>query len=224
VENLKRESAAGEAITAPLPVERLAVAEVRAVVPIEFDTERLRLRQWCDADREPFAALNADSKVMEFFPAVLERAESDATAQRCQELIAERGWGFWAVETKSTREFIGFVGLHTPEPELPFSPCVEIGWRLAAKHWGQGFATEAARGALRVGFEQLGLPEIVSFTTVGNSRSRAVMERLGMREAPNTFEYPQLPAGSLLRQHCLYRLSREQWLAHAHHVRLPADG
>lgn len=183
--------------------------------PIEFDTARLRLRQWCAADREPFAALNADPKVMEFFPALLTRAESDALADRCQTYITERGWSFWAVETKTTHEFIGFVGLHTPAPDLPFSPCVEVGWRLAAKHWGKGFATEAARGALRVGFEQLGLLEIVSFTTVGNIRSRAVMERLGMIETKETFEHPKIPVGHVLRRHCLYRLSREQWLENA---------
>ena len=183
--------------------------------PIEFDTDRLRLRQWCAADREPFAALNADPKVMEFYPAPLGRAESDAMANRCQALIAERGWGFWAVETKDTQEFIGFVGLHTPLPELPFSPCVEVGWRLAAKHWGKGLATEAARGALRISFERLGLPEIVSFTSVGNIRSRAVMERLGMRQAEETFEHPAIPVGCALRKHCLYRLSHGQWLANA---------
>ena len=173
---------------------------------IEFDTERLRLRQWCAADREPFAALNADSNVMAFYPRPLGRAESDAMANRCQALIAERGWGFWVVETKDTREFLGFVGLHTPAPDLPFSPCVEVGWRLAATHWGKGFATEAARCALRIGFERLGLPEIVSFTSVGNIKSRAVMERLGMRQAEETFEHPAIPASSALRKHCLYRL------------------
>ncbi len=171
---------------------------------IEFDTERLRLRQWCAADREPFAALNADPKVMEFYPTPLDRAESDAMAIRCQALIDERGWGFWAVETKYSQDFIGFVGLHTPAPELPFSPCVEVGWRLAAKHWGNGFATEAARGALRIGFERLGLPDIVSFTSVANIRSRAVMERLGMSQAEEMFEHPAIPVGSALCKHCLY--------------------
>lgn len=115
---------------------------------IEFDTERLRLRQWRTADRQPFAALNADpKKVMEFFPSTLSRTDSDAMAERCQALITERGWGFWALEAKRDNEFIGFVGLHVPAPGLPFSPCVEVGWRLAAKHWGNGLATEAARGA-----------------------------------------------------------------------------
>lgn len=182
---------------------------------IEFNTGRLRLRQWSVADREPFAALNADPKVMEFFPAPLDRAASDAMADRCQTLIAERGWGFWAVELKHTNEFIGFVGLHIPSAELPFSPCVEVGWRLAFQYWGKGFAMEAARGALHVGFELLSLPEIVSFAAVRNVRSRAVMERLGMREAATTFEHPSVPVGSALRQHCLYRLSREHWRAHA---------
>ena len=178
---------------------------------IEFDTQRLRLRQWCTADRDPFAALNADPRVMEYFPAPLARAESDAMADRCQSLIKERGWGFWAVETQTTREFIGFVGLHSPAAELPFSPCVEVGWRLAFAHWGKGFASEAARGALRVGFNSLGLAEIVSFTAVCNRRSRAVMEKLQMQEMADTFEHPAVPAGSPLREHCLYRLSRERW-------------
>jgi RimJ/RimL family protein N-acetyltransferase len=146
---------------------------------------------------------------MEFFPATLDRAASDAMADRCESLIAERGWGFWAAEVKRSGQFIGFVGLHIPSPELPFSPCVEIGWRLAFQHWGKGFASEAARGALRVGFELLNLSEIVSFTVVHNLRSRAVMERLGMTEAPNMFEHPHVPVGNALRLHCLYRLSRE---------------
>ena len=173
---------------------------------IEFETERLRLRQWKPADRVAFAALNADARVMEFFPSPLTRTESDAMADRCQSLIAELGWGFWAVECKTSHEFIGFVGLHTPSAELPFSPCVEIGWRLAFHHWGKGFASEAAREVLRVGFQLLCLREIVSFTTLDNLRSRAVMERLGMKES-GTFEHPQVPEGSGLRQHFLYRLS-----------------
>src|SRR5215831_10125939 len=128
---------------------------------IELNTERLRLRQWRAADREPFAQLNADPRVMEFFPSPLERSASDAMAEHIQSLISERGWGFWAVEVKEGNEFIGFVGLHTPAPEFPFSPCVEV-------------------------FELLHLPEIVSFTAVHNRRSRAVMDRLGMCEAAET--------------------------------------
>lgn len=179
---------------------------------VEPGTEHLLLRQWKIADQEPFAALNADPRVMAYFPAPLMRAESDAMADCCQKLIDERGWGFWAVELKTTCEFIGFVGLHIPSAELPFSPCVEIGWRLAYDHWGKGYATEAAMGALSAGFDRLGLNEIVAFTPVGNIRSRAVMERLGMQES-GTFEHPQVPAGSDLRQHCLYRLSRAGYFA-----------
>lgn len=114
--------------------------------PIEFETERLFMRQWRPSDRAPFAELNADPRVMEYFPAPLERDESNALADRCQALIEQRGWGFWAVELKASAEFIGFLGLHVPIAELPFSPCVEIGWRLAFQHWHKGLATEAARG------------------------------------------------------------------------------
>lgn len=177
---------------------------------IETETERVRLRQWKSSDLEPFAVLNSDPRVMEFFPAPLSRSESDTLAQRCQSLIAERGWGFWAAESKLTREFIGFVGLHIPIAELPFSPCVEVGWRLAFPYWGQGLASESARAALNVGFQVLQLPEIVSFTAIGNRRSRAVMERLGMRES-GTFEHPSVPEGNPLRPHCLFRLSRSAY-------------
>lgn len=178
---------------------------------IEVETERLYLRQWRPEDREPFAALNADPKVTRFLPAVLDRTASDAMADRLQSLIAGRGWGLWAVETKADGCFIGFVGLHVPAPGLPFSPCVEVGWRLAAEYWGRGYATEAARESLRVGFEMLDMPEIVAFDPVGNIRSRALMERLGMRP-DGTFEHPRMPEGSPLRPHYLYRMSREQWL------------
>jgi RimJ/RimL family protein N-acetyltransferase len=180
---------------------RLLMAEA-----IELETQRLRLRQWRTDDREPFAAPNADLKVMEFFPSPLSRAQSDAMADRCQLLIEERGWGFWAVEGKETEEFIGFVGLHTPVAELPFSPCVEVGWRLAFAHWGKRFASEAAARALHFGFQTLALGEIVSFTTLQNLRSCAVMERLGM-QLSGTFEHPLVAQSTGLRQHWLYRLS-----------------
>lgn len=154
---------------------------------IEPETSRLRLRQWRPDDRLPFARLNADPRVMACFPEPLDEAASDALADRCAALIAGRGWGFWAVEHKETGKFIGFVGLHVPSAELPFSPCVEIGWRLAHEHWGQGLASEAARAALRVGFTTLALPEIVAFTAQGNLRSQALMARIGMRCASMFF-------------------------------------
>ncbi len=172
---------------------------------IEFDTERLCVRQWRESDREPFARLNADPRVMEFFAAPLSRAESDAMVDRCAEGIAQRGWGFWAVEERAGGAFIGCVGITVPRPDLPFSPCVEIGWRLAQAYWGRGYAVEAARGALRVGFERLALSEIVSFTAAPNLRSQAVMKRLGMTP-DGMFEHPGLPVGHAQRLHKLYRL------------------
>jgi RimJ/RimL family protein N-acetyltransferase len=178
---------------------------------IEIETERLRLRQWIESDREPFARLNADPRVMEFFPSILDRAASDAMIDRLQTKIIEKDWGFWAVESKQDKQFIGFVGLEIPKADLPFSPCVEIGWRLAFESWGKGYATEAAQAALKVGFDRLKLAEIVSFTTINNHRSSAVMERLGMIRDAETFEHPSLTVGHPLREHCLYRLSRERW-------------
>jgi RimJ/RimL family protein N-acetyltransferase len=179
---------------------------------IEVETHRLRLRQWLPEDREPFSQLNVDPRVMEFFPSCLDRVTSDGMAERLQSLIAERGWGLWAVETREELQFIGFVGLHIPSPELPCSPCVEIGWRLAFEHWGKGYASEAAKAALEVGFGRLNLSEIVSFTAIANHRSRALMQKLNLREDPNPFEHPSLPVGHPLRTHCLYRLSRQDWL------------
>jgi RimJ/RimL family protein N-acetyltransferase len=178
---------------------------------IEFDTERLRVRQWVEADREPFAKLSSDPRVMKFMPDLLDRGASDAIVDRLQALIAERGWGLWAVESKLDRQFIGFVGLHIPKVDLPCSPCVEIGWRLAFEYWGRGYATEAARAVLKVGFDRLLLPEIFSFTATINLKSSAVMERLGMERKTETFEHPSLPQGHSLREHYLYRISREKW-------------
>ncbi|MDD2768589.1 MAG: GNAT family N-acetyltransferase [Methylococcus sp.] len=177
----------------------------------ELETARLKLRQWQPSDLEPFARMNADPRVMEFFPALLSRAESDAMAERIRSLIARRGFGFWAAELKESRAFIGFVGLHIPSAALPFSPCVEIGWRLDFPYWGQGYATEAAREALRFGFTELNLPEIVAFTAVGNLRSQSVMRRLNMRLQPETFQHPDIPAGHALQEHCWYRLSIDEW-------------
>jgi RimJ/RimL family protein N-acetyltransferase len=162
--------------------------------------------------REPFAALNADPVVMAHFPAPLTREGSDAMAHRCERLIAELRWGAWATEIKATGEFIGCVGLNIPRDDLPVSPCVEILWRLARAYWRQGFATEAARGALDIGFEVLKLPEIVAFTVPSNTRSRAAMERLGMQMDETTFEHPGVPNGHALRTHCNYRVSRDSWL------------
>jgi RimJ/RimL family protein N-acetyltransferase len=176
----------------------------------ELRTQRLMLRSWRQEDREPFARMNADPRVMEFFPAPLSRQESDALVDRAIAHFAERGFGPWAVELRDPGEFIGFIGLSVPRFEAAFTPCIEIGWRLAAEHWGKGLATEGARTVLESAFGQLGLPEIVSFTTEPNLRSRRVMEKLGMTRDPDEdFEHPSIAEGHPLRRHVLYRLRRE---------------
>jgi RimJ/RimL family protein N-acetyltransferase len=179
------------------------------VDPLTIETERLRLRAWGPADRAPFAALNADPVVMEMLPSVLTRAESDAFADRVEAGLVERGWGLWAVEVRDGPPFVGYVGLDPATFEAPFTPCVEIGWRLAHEAWGQGYAAEAARAALDVAFGTIGLDEVVSFTAVQNVRSRRVMEKIGMTHDPDEdFDHPRLPEGHRLRRHVLYRVPR----------------
>ena len=177
---------------------------------VDLVTPRLRLRRWRPEDLEPFAALNADPDVMEHFPSMLSREETAAAVGRVEKHFEDRGYGFWAVEAPGQAPFIGFIGLAVPAFETSFTPCVEIGWRLARDWWGQGLATEGARAALAYGFERLSLPEIVSFTVPGNARSRRVMEKLGMRYTED-FEHPRIEAGHPLRRHVLYRLSRSEW-------------
>ncbi|CAM4103753.1 GNAT family N-acetyltransferase [Serratia silvae] len=172
---------------------------------ISCETPRLLLRRWQNSDLPTFAALNGDPEVMKYFPAALSRAESDAQANRIRQFMQQHGWGLWAVEVKHQTAFIGFVGLAIPGDDLPCSPCVEIGWRLAKEHWGQGYASEAARCALDVAFNTLQLPEVVSFTAEINLPSRRVMERIGMTFSGETFEHPRLPPGHPLRKHVLYR-------------------
>jgi RimJ/RimL family protein N-acetyltransferase len=175
-------------------------------------THRLLLRPWRPEDRAPFAQINADPRVMEFFPAVQTREESDASVERVLAHQKEHGFCFWAVERLGGAPFIGFVGLKVVSFTAPFTPTVEIGWRLAYEHWGQGYATEGARASLRFGFETLGLRQIVSFTAPANVRSRRVMEKLGMqRREEEDFDHPLLAPGHPLRRHVLYRLTAETY-------------
>jgi RimJ/RimL family protein N-acetyltransferase len=171
-----------------------------------IQTSRLLLRQWRASDFASFAAINADPEVMRYFPAPLTQAESDLMATRCHDLIEERGWGFWVAEELASSQFIGFIGLHIPAATIPCSPCVEVGWRLTKTQWGKGLATEGARAAIKFGFEQLSFSEIVSFTSIQNTRSEAVMQRLGMRRDPITFAHPSIPKNHWLSEHCLYRI------------------
>ena len=171
-------------------------------------TERLLLREWRDADREPFAALNADPRVMEHFPSALTRPESDALVDRIVGHWRDDGLGLWAVERTADGVFLGFTGLAAPVGgDMP--PFVEVGWRFAVDAWGHGYATEAARAAVGWGFDVLGLEEIASWTTVANARSQAVMVRIGMTHDPaDDFDHPRLPEGHPQRRHVLYRLRR----------------
>jgi RimJ/RimL family protein N-acetyltransferase len=180
----------------------------QSIVPSLLFTERLILRQWQESDREPWARLNADPQVREFFPRCLTRDESDAAVNGAREWIETRGWGSWAAEVRGGPPFIGFVGLSEPG----FRPGVEIGWRLAREHWGHGYASEAALASLRFGFEKLTLEEIVAFTVPLNERSRRVMERIGMsRDPADDFDHPRIEPGHPLRRHVLYRMKRSDW-------------
>ena len=144
---------------------------------------------------------------MRYFPSTLDEPESNAFAYRTAALLEVHGWGLWAVEVLETGEFVGFVGLNQPQWTAAFTPCTEVGWRLARSAWGKGYATEAGRAAVAVAFGPLGLAEVVSFTTVANRRSRAVMERLGMtRDPADDFDHPTLEPDSPVRRHVLYRL------------------
>ena len=180
-----------------------------AAAPV-LRTGRVLLRPWRAEDLEPFAALNADPRVMEHYPAPLTRAESDELVRRTIPLFATRGFSLWAVEVPRVAPFIGYVGLIEPSFQARFTPCVEIGWRLAFPYWGYGYATESARAALSFGFADAGLEEIVSFTVPANPRSVAVMERLKMTP-DGEFDHPRLPQGHALQRHVLYRLSRTTW-------------
>jgi len=190
------------------------VTENVAVEIPTVETERLLLRAWSAADREPFAAMNADPEVMRYMSGRLDRAGSDALVDRIIEDWATNGFGLWAIERRSDGRFIGFAGLWRPRFEAPFMPAVEVGWRLSRDAWGLGYATEGGRASVRHGFEEVGLDEIVSFTAVGNVRSRRVMERLGMtRDPADDFDHPRIEPGRPIRRHVLYRLRREDWAA-----------
>jgi RimJ/RimL family protein N-acetyltransferase len=192
------------------------------ILPPMLTSARLQLRRWRKEDLPAFAALNADPRVTEFLlRRRLSRAESDTWAERVEQHFARHGFGLWAVEVFGVADFIGFTGLRIPPPEFKthFTPCVEIGWRLAYDYWGFGYATEAALLALDYGFQQVGLQQIVSFTVPANQRSRKVMERLGMKHLPqDDFDHPQVPEGHPLRRHVLYRIDRsgsESWARHS---------
>lgn len=178
----------------------------------QIETNRLILRDWHESDRAPWAEMNADPRVREFFPGLLTPDQSDASMALFIEHQARNGFTFWAIEEKTTGAFAGFTGLLRAEFEAPFNPCVEVGWRLAVPFWKQGYATEAARASFDFGFGALGLPEILAFATFNNLPSRQVMERLGMkRDASQDFIHPNMPSDHPLQPCVLYRMSAVRW-------------
>ena len=186
------------------------------MIPVPtLGTPRLRLRDWRDDDLPAFRALNLDRDVRRYFPSVLTPHETDGFARSIRSFLSENGWGLWAIEVVGGAPFIGFVGLGRPGFE-PFTDCVEVGWRLSAQSWGQGYATEAARAAVAFGFTALGLREIVAFTVPANTASRRVMAKLRMaHDEAADFLHPRVAAGHPLRPHVLYRLPFEMWAARA---------
>ena len=177
---------------------------------VHIETERLLLRDWTDADAVPFAEMNADPRVMEFFVKTLDRAQSDVLMARIRANMARDGYGLYATEDKASGDFIGFVGLAEPGFEGPFMPAIEIGWRLARRSWGQGLASEAAAAVVGHAFTNLGLTALVSFTAEWNRPSRRVMEKIGMtHDAREDFIHPKVPPGHKLAPHVLYRINRE---------------
>ena len=177
----------------------------------ELRTGRLLLRRWQPSDREPFAQINSDPVVMEFFPGLQSAAVSDAMIEDFERGFERDGFGLWAVELPGELELAGFIGLMPVRPEMPFAPAVEVGWRLTPKAWGRGIAQEGARAAIAFGFGEARLEEIVSMTSVQNVRSRRVMERLGMRrDEAGDFDHPLIAAGHPLARHVLYRLRRDE--------------
>jgi 3-dehydroquinate dehydratase/shikimate dehydrogenase len=170
-------------------------------------TERLILRPWQESDLAPFAKLNADHEVMEFFPKTLSGKESDELVQKFTQHIETYGWGLWAVEVLDCRDFIGTIGIKHINFEANFTPAVEVGWRLAKEQWGKGYATEGALASLQYGFEVLHLEKIVAITTVSNLRSQRVMKKIGMQQVSD-FDHPMLPEGHPMRRHVLYAKSK----------------
>jgi 3-dehydroquinate dehydratase/shikimate dehydrogenase len=179
-------------------------------------TERIILRPWEEKDLEPFAKMNADPRVMEYYPSVKSFEESADEYHRILEHFSKHGWGLWAVSLNEI-DFIGYIGLRFDNFQAHFTPAVEIGWRLAFDYWGKGYATEGALASLNYGFTTLHLNEIISFTSFLNTRSQGVMKKIGMHHNPaDDFDHPKLPTEHRLQKHTLYRITRDEWVQSQH--------
>lgn len=195
----------------------LIIFSLMNAAQITIKTQRLILRPWRPEDLEPFAKLNADPRVREFFPSILTREESDRSAEIMSREIKNQGWGFWAVSAPGVADFIGMIGIDHVHFEAPFTPAVEIGWRLSHEFWGKGYATEGAYAALQFAFDSLHLDEVVAFTAVKNRRSRAVMEKLGMHHTPaDDFDHPKVPDGNPVKRQVLYRIKQAEFYGKKH--------
>ena len=183
-----------------------------------ISTERLLLRQWQPQDKQPFAAMNADPEVMRYFPSTKSGQESDDSIEYFRNSIEQKGWGLWATEIRRSGEFIGFIGIHSPQQQFSFSPCVEIGWRIGNNFWRRGYASEGAQAVLKFAFEQTELVEIVSMTPKLNTPSIGVMEKIGMTDSQKNFEHPGLAEGHRLSEHVLYTITKSEWLSHKNEV------
>lgn len=168
-----------------------------------IETERLGLRRWNDDDIPYFISMNKDPEVMEFFPKLLTADETRSFVERSEQHFNEQGFALWAAELKETGRFIGMIGLAVPRFETDFTPCVEVGWRLGREFWGKGYAQEGGKACLEYGFTQLCLPQIVAFTSVYNTKSENVMQKIGMTFIEE-FDHPEIPVGHKLRRHVLY--------------------
>lgn len=175
---------------------------------ITLETQYLILRQWREADFEFYATLTSNQEVMKFFPKTLTKEESRRAGEKFRRLLNENSWGFWAVEEKSSGRFLGYAGLHAPQTQFPFSPCVEIGWRMEDRYWENGYVQEAGEAILKSAFEEIGLDEIVYFSSIHNHKAESVVNRLGMKKEDEIFYHPFVEIGHPLSEHYLYKIRR----------------
>jgi len=172
---------------------------------VRLETKHLYLRQWKEEDFSPYAKLTSNSEVMKFFPKLLTLEQSNAAALKFQKLISTRGWGFWAVEEKSTGQFMGYAGLHAPSTPFPFSPCVEIAWRMEEHCWENGYVLESGKAIVKFAVEEASLEEIVYFSSIHNKRAESIVSALAFKKEKSTFSHPMVKEGDFLSEHYLYR-------------------
>ena len=176
---------------------------------IELETEHLILRQWKEEDFFCYAKLTSSTEVMKYFPKTLTREQSNTAARKFMRLLVEKSWGFWAVEEKSSGKFIGYAGLHEPKTQFPFSPCVEIAWRMADKYWDNGYVLELGREILRCSFEVINLEEVVYFSSIHNIKGEEIAKALGMKKEEKNFNHPFVNLEHDLSEHYLYRIKKQ---------------